>query len=1072
LLAVFISHILDRMPKRFLHPWLSLLLILIVSWPQIQAADAQGTRIRNTKPKKVPYRTRIQSECWYISEAVITDLIEMMLYAKTQTLPPPESIQVQVKERKGSKYRHPIFDVTITTNSSSEPFKGVLDVAGPMWSPDTFLPLARELATHIDFKPSTATPSHVESWLSRLLDFSPVTFAKVEREISAGLKASFQDPLLHEQAALIVGLFALREESGDFYHAGLDLCRITPHLVMSALIRGDNPMSVEGKIADIVLETLMNNQVRALEKLKTLPETDSKLIPWKRALQAWNTHDYRALKNASQETLSHFERIARFRAECNMTDATRVGAEFLKDLQDFPSTDWGRILYAEGYSVSLGRMLSETLIPLELKEITEVHEILWGVPLPREELILSLNRFPSVRCLEREERGIEIRVLAWGHWAAAAQRHLCHAIHHGYSFIKDSWDEPEAAAEFKKATEKTFGDLLLFPFVRRYNARTREEYIRSVDECGELVLDHPHLSPAEAWMMIYETPNFSPRHFTLENGPSWSTHTPPPGTAYNARTRARHSKLSEQKDYPAQVEDLFARAPYDYATIDRWFYRHTSKDPSPEERIQGYGGLLEYSFHALERVAHSLRNDSAQFEKYMTKAAEMDPEAYYELYEHFKDRAVYERAAEYLEKAISLGEDAVRASNAALWLVKYYIRTERLDLALKHGEKAAETHSARGLEAGGLALEASGRVYEAFLEYCKIMERYNDHSAVASALIRNPKISSPKIHQQFGELLLNIFPSGIAKVKFDQLKQEPSSGILFRQLSDKAKAAGLQIGDVVVAINGLRVSNMPQYYTVMDSSISEEYEFFVWRKNQYHHLKIPVPGARFGGNVSTYQYFKEVFPSGLVAITLEDLKNRPAPGGGVHIDLHSRDSDRVGLKRYDTIVAIDGKKVDDLDQYKFLMELGDDETFSFIVWRKDRYLEVGGDVPDRDLGIKAKILDPEKAFFPNGIQKVTLSALSQKPLSGIRVEKIKEPEDGSIQKGDILVAINGIKVENLKQYRHCMNSAESTHYQFIIWRDAKHLEVEQSIPKRILPAQLSMYSGLANETVAESSTED
>src|SRR5205823_965716 len=106
----------------------------------------------------------------------------------------------------------------------------------------------------------------------------------------------FQNPLLHDRAALLVGLFGLREYSGDFYDVRTVLCRVTAHLALGRNFQAEPKPTLHGRIAETLLSTLMNNQSDALRKLTEIETNKVDLKFFVRALKARNSLDYRDIK--------------------------------------------------------------------------------------------------------------------------------------------------------------------------------------------------------------------------------------------------------------------------------------------------------------------------------------------------------------------------------------------------------------------------------------------------------------------------------------------------------------------------------------------------------------------------------------------------------------------------------------------------------------------------------------------------------------------------------------------------------------------------------------------------------
>src|ERR1019366_7956307 len=68
---------------------------------------------------------------------------------------------------------------------------------------------------------------------------------------------------LHEQAALLLGAFLLREHSGKIFEIRSPLSRIAAHLTMARFLSGANSYGVNGRLAEATLLTLVNDEAPA-----------------------------------------------------------------------------------------------------------------------------------------------------------------------------------------------------------------------------------------------------------------------------------------------------------------------------------------------------------------------------------------------------------------------------------------------------------------------------------------------------------------------------------------------------------------------------------------------------------------------------------------------------------------------------------------------------------------------------------------------------------------------------------------------------------------------------------------
>jgi hypothetical protein len=91
----------------------------------------------------------------------------------------------------------------------------------------------------------------------------------------------------------------------------------------------------------------------------------------------------------------------------------------------------------------------------------------------------------------------------------------------------------------------------------------------------------------------------------------------------------------------------------------------------------------------------------------------------------------------------------------------------------------------------------------------------------------------------------------------------------------------------------------------------------------------------------------KLFPQGRAQVQLPDFSG--TPDGGAMISSTSTLVQRVGLKRGDVVVGIEGQRVHTADQYTYLRDQAPDQPMTLIVWSGMNYREVQVDVPNRRL---------------------------------------------------------------------------------------------------------------------------
>ena len=70
--------------------------------------------------------------------------------------------------------------------------------------------------------------------------------------------------------------------------------------------------------------------------------------------------------------------------------------------------------------------------------------------------------------------------------------------------------------------------------------------------------------------------------------------------------------------------------------------------------------------------------------------------------------------------------------------------------------------------------------------------------------------------------------------------------------NEATQEAGLHKGDVIVALNGIRIHNKDQYLFAWVMSNEPELDLIIWQKNHYREIKASPPDRSFGANFTDY----------------------------------------------------------------------------------------------------------------------------------------------------------------------------------------------------------------------------
>lgn len=798
------------------------------------------------------FKTQFQDESQYIVETIATDLAEQVYYAKNHRLPAPGKFSVHAVEQAGSQFRHPIYDLAVDYGEGRAPLHQMLDIDGPIWGPECYRGLTSALAGEVGLaRPAPAAVNGNTALLQALTDGAARTIEVENQEVSKALAANFTDPALHEKAALIIGAFALRDCAGPFSDLRAPLCRMTSHLCMSQFLEGGGEAGIDGRIAGIMLLKIMNDETAALTAMEGLKIDDPAVRAWVRALRARATTDYREI--AAQKSATPIERQAWFLASSIAADPN--GAWNSLSATEKTTPDFIRIGNEFARSVDAGHQFLDLALRAEISEIGSIYQLSRGKQLTSQEFVSALNETPG-RCFSTGADGaVEVDVIGWGQWATFFQRHLCNAVTQNFDFMQWRWSVPDDAAKFRAQVDSAFDGLRLYPFVRRFDSTETAYYRSAVDDGFKVTVETPQLVPSLCWNYLCYKPTFTDLYGPVPNPHinEWHKHNPPPGTVYGIYPRLNHPSLINRPDSGEVLAGLHAQAPYDWYLAYYILGRTNNGHPTAEQASAMLRELLPFHCEAMAFVAQTETGDPARYEQLMTRAAGINPQFYISLGRYFDARQDTEKTAEYYQKVTQLA-DAVSGANCSLWLVHYYLQKGDNASAKAVADNGGDVYSYTGLQAKADYLEATGD-YDGALEwYQKLADRYGDAGGplIGYYVRYKNRTGDAKYDPQLQAALGDTFPAGIETAAIGSFAGPPADGVRIASDSVLLEASGMHVGDIIVAVSGVRVHNFRQYSCALDFSPDETLDLIEWRGGAYREIKVSVACHEFGADFRDY----------------------------------------------------------------------------------------------------------------------------------------------------------------------------------------------------------------------------
>jgi tetratricopeptide (TPR) repeat protein len=322
----------------------------------------------------------------------------------------------------------------------------------------------------------------------------------------------------------------------------------------------------------------------------------------------------------------------------------------------------------------------------------------------------------------------------------------------------------------------------------------------------------------------------------------------PLGTLYDIAHRGEDTLRSMDQ---GQLDEAKALAPFNNRVLYRELICKWDAYATPTQMAAQFDALTGYDTWAIEVVANGVLNDPDRYEAIFTRLCQFNPNKYLQLGTYLCEHQRPEAAARAFQKGVDLAPDRVWMSNTVGWLVNYYYDHDRKAEAFAVAEMAAEVYSSRGLETMALLCERADRVPDAETYFRKLAERYERWEELL--VFYNRHRSEPKYALAAARLTDKVFPDGREEMDIARLSGVPTSGVILTSNSKTTAVLGLVAGDVIVAVNGVRIQNKSQYFYQMDTAASEKVDLIVFSRRRYRTIAATLPDHRLGATIAIFQ---------------------------------------------------------------------------------------------------------------------------------------------------------------------------------------------------------------------------
>jgi len=666
------------------------------------------------------------------------------------------------------------------------------------------------------------------------------TLVETSKTVSQMLAANMRNPRAHESAALVIGAFALRDAADVFTDVRWALNRMTAHLAVAKALRADDLRSPDGAIANVVLLALANHQARALAELGSLgsgtpPEP---MNAWVRAMHLRITQDWRALPEPAGA--SRLEKLEYFRARRVTVKRQRPSVQLAMVAEPI-AADFMRI----GQESYLGVEDSHTFVgdglEMELKEARAVYRRMHGRAMP-EPLHDALNH----RATRLISDGPQ--VLPWGAWAEFYQRHIAMNVGRMDNFLRLQLGLSERANNMKRELDARLGQLTMFPAGTHRRTKGSEGTEADLEYLGDVIAlaaKAPELLTARSWKWFEQGARYEPVAAHMPPGASWFA---PPTAAVPFEAGLRHSEgLRVSQD----IEGLLDAAPRDTTLLTAM-----AAGGPHEPAVKHARGLLahhhDYDLRALESALPHMSSEAERM-PLRRKACEISSRDCLQLASSLMFSGDQAGAAALYERVLVDPEiDAVTRSYEFHWPIMYFYGQGQVDKAIALAEEARNACRVCTYATRAWLNEQRGRLDEAEKDHYENAIEYKNHAGLIAFYYRRVEVDRNLAYEtKWLKWRAEWFPNGL-QPEPGTMAGVPQVGVFVNKDSEYSRAAGIRAGDIIVGLDGWRVDNSNQYFTILAFTDDPTVNLTVSRGGRLVNIAAKSPTRKFGTELQTH----------------------------------------------------------------------------------------------------------------------------------------------------------------------------------------------------------------------------
>jgi tetratricopeptide (TPR) repeat protein len=712
-------------------------------------------------------------------------------------------------------------------------------------SVESWRPFAEACVTLAPPAEASADDGSDAALVTELLSPDGSIMMRINGEIANRLKNQPGDAAAHEDAALLLGVFGLKEASGYLHDSREVLCRLAAHLALATALRNEGQApGGSGLVAEALLDVLSGRSVAALDRLPGLgaggiaPETAE---AWRRVIRLRAKGDWAAIE--APESLTLLEQLEYFLAIRRRAGSERATGFFSRLEEPAPVADWGRRLLDDGFG--LGFSVQEGHWLMRFGMFTEIQEAAQfaGLEADLEKGFEKAANAVFDAVAAKHEAPDDGAPLPPAMVSRHTQRHLLNHAVEMLEFLEKSFGDPKSHRGFRESTRPLYAKLPLFPLMATEWAAESTDKPALRREGVKISDTHPEWVPPMVWEDYLKIPRSG----------RWFSPAMPAGMVYDLMHRGRLKEI--RGSWEESIQAYAKLAPHG-VMIQCELAENWPGGASPEKVREIYGDQLESDAKGLQWLAKKLpEDDFEEILKVRRMAARVDPGEWSWVGRHLAIAGRHDEALDAYRSAYRERLDNVLTSNIMGWAMVGLVERGRIDEAREIADFGAEVYSAAGL---GTAM----RFHLTQKELAKsadmaiaIHERYGQRFGIAWLYDRAPEAfdGKPGKWAEIRDIHLGeVYPDGRKEIDRTKLAdgQAPVKGVRAPDTFD-ARLAGLRPAtDIIVAANGTEVTSESQFIDACHRVLSTRQTLTVYRDGKYQEITVSLPTRSFSKDVT------------------------------------------------------------------------------------------------------------------------------------------------------------------------------------------------------------------------------